>query len=112
MSVSKDSENKPPLTEEQLSYAKLNCETAQIAWKELERFFASGHVIHVDGDLDLVEVAARVAADDTATVNQWMNEQRITKVTDEQAQSWIETDVQVWAVVVRPWILVQYRVVH
>lgn len=112
MSVSEDPKSKQPLTDEQLSYAKLNCETAQIAWKELERFFASGHVIYVDEELDLVEVAARVAADDTTTVSQWMNEQRITKVTDEQAQSWVESDAQVWAVVVRPWILVQYRVVH
>jgi len=112
MSVDEQSPAKRPITEEQLRYAKLNCETAQIAWKELERFFASGHVIHVDDALDLVDVAARVAADDTATISQWMSENRISKVNDEQARIWHDNDAQVWAVVVRPWILVQYRVVH
>ena len=104
--------NKESISDEQLTYAKLNCETAQIAWSELLRYYASGHVIHVDADLDLVEVAARVAIDDTATVNQWMNQNRISKVNDEQAKAWVETDAQVWAVVVKPWILVQHRVVH
>lgn len=112
MSSNEQPTPKEPLSEEQLRYAKLNCETAQIAWKELERFFASGHVIHVDDALDLVDVAARVAADDAATISQWMNENRISKVNDEQARTWHDSDAQVWAVVVRPWILVQYRVVH
>ena len=79
MSVNDKATTKLPISEEQLQYAKLNCETAQIAWKELERFFASGHVIHVDGELDLVDVAARVATDDTVTITQWMNENRISK---------------------------------
>jgi hypothetical protein len=99
-------------TDEQLLYAKLNGETARIPWKELQRYFASGLVIQVNEELDLVEVATRVAKDDTVTVSQWMTENRLGKVDDEQAQAWLETDAQVWAVVVRPWILVQYRVVH
>lgn len=99
-------------TDEQLMYAKLNGETARIPWKELLRYFASGLVIDVNEDLDLVEVATRVANDDTATVSQWMSENRVGKLDDKQAQAWLESDVQVWAVVVRPWILVQYRTVH
>jgi hypothetical protein len=101
-----------PSTDEQLLYAKLNGETARIPWNELQRYFASGLVIQVNEELDLVDVAARVAQDDTATVSQWMNENRLGKVDDEQAQAWLKADAQVWAVVVRPWILVQYRVVH
>jgi hypothetical protein len=99
-------------TDEQLLYAKLNGETARIPWRELQRYFASGLVIQVNEELDLVDVAARVAKDDTATVSQWMDENRLGKVADEQAQAWLEADTQVWAVVVRPWILVQHRIVH
>lgn len=99
-------------TDEQLLYAKLNGETARIPWKELQRYFASGLVIQVNEELDLVDVATRVAKDDTAAVSQWMSENRLGKVDDEQAQTWLEADAQVWAVVVRPWILVQYRLVH
>lgn len=99
-------------SDEQLLYAKLNGETAQIPWKELQRYFASGLVIEVHEDLDLIEVASCVARDDTAAVSQWMNENRLGKLNDEQAQALLEADAQVWAVVVRPWILVQHRIVH
>lgn len=98
--------------DEQAMYAKLNGETAQIPWKELQRHYASGHVIYVSEDLDLVDVAARVAEDDTATVSKWMSANRLGKLNDEQARIWLEDDIKVWAVVVAPWILVQYRVVH
>jgi len=36
---------------------RLNLETARITWPELERYFASGKVIHVAATLDLIEVA-------------------------------------------------------
>ena len=93
----------------ELLRAKLNLETSQMPWKELERFFAGGSVIAVSDDLDLVEVAASIANDDTANVKQWMQQNRITKVTDAQASTWLETDALLWTVVVNPWILVQRR---
>ncbi|HTH44438.1 MAG TPA: DUF2288 family protein, partial [Oxalicibacterium sp.] len=46
-----------PPQEQQLLHAKLNMETAQMAWSELLRYFAGGHVIAVSSELDLVEVA-------------------------------------------------------
>lgn len=96
-----------PGQEQQLLHAKLNMETAQIAWSELLRYFAGGHVIVVSGDLDLIEVAARFTADDTATVEQWLNEGRIARVDDDQARVWLEADAMLWTVVARPWVLVQ-----
>ncbi|RZI44320.1 DUF2288 domain-containing protein [Herbaspirillum sp. HC18] len=92
--------------------AKINGETARLPWKELERFFASGAVIAVSGDLDLVEVAYSIASDDKAAVAQWMTENRIGKVNDEQASAWTEADVTLWTVVVKPWILVQLDKTH
>jgi hypothetical protein len=87
--------------------ASLNTETARIVWKELLRFFAAGTVIAVSDELDLVEVAIQISNDNEALIEQWMIERRIDKVSDAQAKDWLETDAALWAVVVRPWILVQ-----
>ncbi|MBK9161471.1 MAG: DUF2288 domain-containing protein [Nitrosomonadales bacterium] len=87
--------------------AKLNMETAQIAWRELQRYFASGVVIAVSPELDLVEVAFRVSEDDAQQVSQWMDAGGVARVTDEQAKAWYEEDAMVWAVVARPYVLVQ-----
>jgi hypothetical protein len=92
--------------------AKINGETSRLPWKELERFFAGGAVIAVSSDLDLVEVAYRVASDDKVAVAQWMAENRVARVSDAQANSWLEADVSLWTVVVKPWVLVQQEKMH
>jgi hypothetical protein len=86
---------------------RLNSETARIAWKDLLRFFAAGTVIAVSDELDLVEVAIQISNDNKALIEHWMLEKRVDKVSDAQAKDWLETDATLWAVVVRPWILVQ-----
>jgi hypothetical protein len=88
---------------------ELNEQTAQMHWTELERFFASGSVIWVAGELDLIDVGARIAADDKDSVLRWMNAGLVKKVTDEQAGSWLEQDALLWTAVVKPWILVQHE---
>lgn len=95
--------------ERQLLHAKLNLETSQIAWEELQRFFAGGHVVVVGNGLDLVDVAARVSIDDKASVEQWINEGHIVRATDEHARVWAETNPLLWTVVARPWVLVQEK---
>ncbi len=87
--------------------AKVNLETSRIAWRELQRFFASGAAISVSPELDLVEVAFQISEDNTAQVTQWMQAGRVARVTDTQAQSWYDADAEVWAVVVSPYVLVQ-----
>ena len=87
--------------------AKLNLETAQIAWKELQRFFAGGAALMVSADLDLVEVAFRMSEDNAAQIRHWVEAGKLGKVTDAQAAAWFESDALVWAVVVSPWVLVQ-----
>ncbi|OGB24582.1 MAG: hypothetical protein A3I66_13925 [Burkholderiales bacterium RIFCSPLOWO2_02_FULL_57_36] len=89
--------------------AKLNLETSRMRWKELLRYFAAGTVIAVSDELDLIDVAACISADDTASVAQWMSEKRVEKVSDAQAAAWLEADAALWAVVVKPWILVQHN---
>ncbi len=87
--------------------AKINQETAKIPWSSLQRFFAQGTAVWVDQGLDLVEVALAIAADASGPVDAWMSEGRISRVSDAQARHWIEQDALVWAVVVKPWVLVQ-----
>ncbi|TAJ79332.1 MAG: DUF2288 domain-containing protein [Gallionellaceae bacterium] len=87
--------------------AKVNLETSCIAWKELQRFFASGAALQVSTDLDLVEVAFQISEDNKKQVAQWLSESKIGAVTDAQALAWYETDAEVWAVVVSPYVLVQ-----
>lgn len=95
------------MTEQDLKRASVNLETAQIAWRELQRFFASGSAITVAPELDLIEVAFQISADNSAQVSQWMNSGLVARVSDEQARTWYEADAIVWAVVVRPYVLVQ-----
>ena len=91
----------------ELEKAKLNLETAQVAWTELQRFFAQGSVIWVDSSLDLVEVAHQVFQDDAEAIRSAMEKKLVAQVSDDQARSWLDEDTWLWSVVVRPLILVQ-----
>lgn len=86
---------------------KLNLETAQITWKELEPHFAGGSVVSVASDLDLLVVAEQIVADNSDMIKQWMTDGKVQQVSDSQALSWSENDAILWAVVIKPWILVQ-----
>jgi len=86
---------------------KVNLETSKIAWKELQRFFASGTAVFVASPLDLVDVAYQFSIDNKTQVAQWLQNNQVALVSDQQALDWLESDTDVWAVVVKPWILVQ-----
>jgi len=96
--------------DEQLLRHKINQETSKIHWSELQRFFASGLAISVAPELDLVEVALMFSMDNKHQVKQWLEQEKIGPVSDQQAREWLGNDAQVWAVVVKPWILVQHHV--
>lgn len=95
------------MNDQKVEKAKLNLETAQIAWSELQRFFAQGSVIWVDNSLDLIDVAHHIARDDSAAIKQWMKDKKVAQVSDDQAKAWLAADCDVWSVVVRPLVLVQ-----
>ena len=92
---------------ENLLHAKLNLETAAIAWTELQRFFATGVVFNVTTELDLVNVAVQISNDNRSAVEAWLASGTLARVSDELALKWFEQDATVWSVVVKPWILVQ-----
>ncbi|ODU01956.1 MAG: hypothetical protein ABS89_06365 [Thiobacillus sp. SCN 63-1177] len=66
------------MTPSDILRAKLNLETAQLGWPELERHFARG---------DVIKVIARAGIAD--------------------AEDWHARQPLFWAVVVAPWVLVQ-----
>jgi len=95
-------DNIPDLTKE-----KVNLETSKIAWKELQRFFASGSAVYVSPELDLVDVAYQFSIDNKEQVADWLQNNQLGLVSDQQALAWLELNSEVWAVVIKPWILVQ-----
>lgn len=92
--------------------ARLNLETSQIKWKELQTYFARGHVVQVSPTLDLLAVAAELNADNKVQFEQWMSGGQVGDVTPDQARHWFDQDAELWAVVVAPWVLVQDRNDH
>ena len=88
---------------------EINEQTAQLPWTELQRFFANGSVVAVAPELDLIDVGARFAADDKASVEAWLRAGLVCKASDQQASDWHDRNAMLWTVVVKPWILVQQR---
>ena len=86
---------------------KVNLETSRIPWQQLQRFFANGSTVFVAADLDLVDVAYQFCIDNTTQVAQWLENQQVAQVSEQQALRWFEEGAHLWAVVVEPWILVQ-----
>jgi hypothetical protein len=87
--------------------SELVLETAKIRWHELQRFFASGNAIAVDESLDIIQVAADITKDNAVQVKAWMDAGLVDTVKDTQAAEWYEQDALVWALVIKPWVLVQ-----
>lgn len=91
---------------------KINLETGQISWSELQKYFAKGNVIVVSPELDLIDVAARFAEDNKDAVGAWIESEMIKRALDDDARQWQERQSDFWSVVVAPWILVQEIVKH
>jgi hypothetical protein len=92
------------------TYAAIVGATARIDWKDLEPHFARGELLEVDASLDLVEVAQALIDDNSAAVKGWMQQNLLTSLADARAADWHQRDPEtLWAVVIRPWVLVQER---
>ena len=87
--------------------AKVNNETSQISWNELQKFFAGGWIIYVSTTSNLLDVAVAFSLDDKEQVSKWLNNGDIAKVSDAQAKHWHKKNSTFWSTVVKPWILIQ-----
>lgn len=102
-------EKKPELgeTPEEDVRAKLNRETGKVDWLELEKHFASGNVVYVSSELDLIEVAYQVSKDNKEAVEGWLKAQLLAPANDTQVVQWHADNTEFWTVVVAPLVLVQ-----
>ena len=92
------------------TYAAILGATSRIEWSALERHFAAGNLLSVSQGLDLLTVAEAFTRDDTEQVRQWMECKQLGLASDAEAANWSTRDPDtLWAVVVRPWVLVQDR---
>ena len=94
-------------TAEDVTKESINLETAKIAWKDLEVYYAGGNVISVSPELDLIDVALVITNDDSEQLKAWTDQGLIDAVTDDQAKNFVDTQATIWAVVIKPWILIQ-----
>ncbi len=88
-------------------HQRLNLETAKVPWKELQKFFAQGLAINVDKNLDLIDIGVQISKDNKEIISTLMEQGKIKKVDDHQAQKWLNEEVMVWALVIKPWLLIQ-----
>lgn len=89
--------------------ARLNLETSRIHWHELQTYYARGQVVRVAAELDLLNVASELTADNKARFEQWMSNGDIGDVSPDLARAWYDRNAELWAVVIAPWVLVQDR---
>ena len=68
---------------------ELNIQTAKITWRELEVFFANGTVIYVSSKIDLIDVALEMSLDNKIQIEEWMSDNMVHRVSDQQAQLWL-----------------------
>ena len=99
--------NDVELTPEEEKRARILGETAKIPWTDLQRFFAGGLAIGVHPELDLVDVAYQMSVDNEPQIKSWMDSGHLAQISDGQAIEWLEANALMWAVVVKPWVLVQ-----
>lgn len=83
-------------------------EVHRVDWKPLAAHAKRGGLVLVDATLDLIEVAVAVATDDSASVQEWMGAQRLTKPTEAQIESWEgDAEDRFTVVIVQPYVLAQ-----
>ncbi|WP_417518968.1 DUF2288 domain-containing protein [Marinobacter sp.] len=89
--------------------ARLNLETSRIRWHELQTYYARGQIVRVSNNLDLLEVASELTADNRALFEQWLAAGDVGDVSPDLARAWYERNAELWAVVIAPWVLIQDR---
>jgi|SRR6185369_6870358 len=79
-------------------------------WSWLRPHLEQGGLILVSDSLDLAEAALKVAADDVATIEQWISDGKIGKPSETQILHWNGEKQKKFAMlIVSPYVLIQER---
>ncbi|HEX6241741.1 MAG TPA: DUF2288 family protein [Polyangiales bacterium] len=87
---------------------KLRSEVMSSYWEDLAPHQARGALLLLAPNLDLLEVAEAMAADDSARVASWLKSGQLARVSAAEAEQLERTeDLRFQFVVVQPWVLAQ-----
>lgn len=86
----------------------LEKDVADISWQDLQPHAKRDAIIVIQDNLELPEVAAAIAEDNTASVQGWISTQAIAKPSAEQLTTWNQTpEKQFIALIVQPFVVVK-----
>ncbi len=86
---------------------KLEKYTGEVGWKYLKSHFEAGALVYVDPSLELTEVGAAFASDDSGRVKKWRGKGDIVTPSAPHAEYWDESSAVFRALVVSPFVLIQ-----
>ena len=87
---------------------KLSQDVAEISWKDLQPHAKRDAIIVIQDKLDLPEVAAAIAQDNAASVQNWITNQLIAKPTVEQLTEWnSHLEKEFAALIVQPFVVIK-----
>ncbi|MCW8856512.1 MAG: DUF2288 domain-containing protein [Kangiella sp.] len=97
------------LTPKEELIMKLNGETAIVAWKEIERFFAKGNLLLIEQGVDLINCAADLSLDNAEAIKPLIDSEKIQRMPLEFVKENCQPETEFWSVVVAPYILAQLK---
>ncbi|MFK8013457.1 MAG: DUF2288 family protein [Marinicellaceae bacterium] len=89
------------------THEELLQECAPVAYKEIEHFFARGMLVLISKNLNIIEIALLIQADDKNKLNKLIDQGDVVRVHDKHALKWSQNNTELMAVTVVPWLLVQ-----
>lgn len=95
------------MQEELTGYQRIEKESGELNWSELQAHFARGVVIYVSKDENLISVAEEVVKDNASHIEAMLESKQISRVSDDTARQWVVTNPLMRAVVIAPWVLIQ-----
>lgn len=97
------------LTPKEELVMKLNGETAIVAWKEIERFFAKGNLLLIEQGVDLINCAADLSLDNAEAIKPLIDSEKIQRMPIEFVKENCQPETEFWSVVVAPYVLAQLK---
>ncbi|QSV46610.1 DUF2288 domain-containing protein [Geobacter benzoatilyticus] len=77
-------------------------------WNWLRAHLERGGLIVVDREIDIAEVAERIARDDTETVGAWIETGKLSKPNDEQVATWdANAGTSFSTLIISPYVLIK-----